>query len=165
MMNISVLYTLSHIRPVRSRACTCSSRSDSIPPPCCRNSTSSLQMFMVHVKQDLKAILGPKTPATTPENYGWMGFNIQKSLAIIEPFYLLVRPHFLFDSRARNEPSWSFKFYIRGESLFVVVKLREGSFPALIPTHHILLRGRGLYSECVPSHTCSSGTGSSSPER
>ena len=50
-------------------------------------------MFMVHVKQDLKAILGPKTPATTPENYGWMGFNIQKSLAIIEPFYLLVRPH------------------------------------------------------------------------
>ena len=105
MMNISVLYTLSHIRPVRSRACTCSSRSGSIPPPCCRNSTSSLQMFMVHVKQDLKAILGPKTPATTPENYGWMGFNIQKSLAIIEPFYLLVRPHFLFDSRARNEPS------------------------------------------------------------
>ena len=60
-------------------------------------------MFMVHVKQDLKAILGPKTPATTPENYGWMGFNIQKSLAIIEPFYLLVRPHFLFDSRARND--------------------------------------------------------------
>ena len=61
MMNISGLYTLSHIRPVRSRACTCSSHSDSIPPPCCRNSTSSLQMFIVNVKQDLKAILGPKT--------------------------------------------------------------------------------------------------------